>query len=114
MTHANPIGLVQIKLPMPLATDADQVRRLVLEAFAAHDDVLENPAPNVQLDGIDSAGILFNATGFVGSPRMAYGVRSALLFDVLRRLREADISLVKPPTLLLRDEPDRTLAASVP
>jgi len=114
VTHANPIGLVQIKLPMPLATDADQVRRLVLEAFEAHDDVLENPAPSVQLDGIDSAGILFNATGFVGSPRMAYGVRSALLFDVLRRLREADISLVKPPTLLLRDEPDRTLAASVP
>jgi potassium-dependent mechanosensitive channel len=60
----------------------------------------------VQLDSIDSAaGMLFNATAFVSSPRMAYGVRSALLFDVLRRLREAGISLVLPPTMLLRKEP---------
>ena len=107
VTHANPMGLVQIKLPMPLVTDADQVRSLMLEAFAEHADVLKNPAPNVQLDSIDSAGMLFNATAFVGSPRMAYGVRSALLFDVLRRLREADISMVKPPTLLLREEHDK-------
>jgi potassium efflux system protein len=107
VTHANPMGLVQLKLPMPLVTDADQVRSLILEAFEAHADVLENPAPNVQLDSIDSAGMLFNATAFVGTPRMAYGVRSALLFDVLRRLREADISMLKPPTLLLREEHDK-------
>ena len=104
VTHANPMGLVQIKLPMPLMTDADQVQSLILSAFEAHADVLENPAPNVQLDSIDSAGMLFNATAFVGTPRMAYGVRSALLFEVLRKLREAGISLVVPPTMLLRKE----------
>jgi len=109
VTHANPMGLVQIKLPMPLVTDADQVRSLILQTFEAHADVLENPAPSVQLDSIDSAGMLFNATAFVGSPRMAYGVRSALLFDVLSRLREAGISMVKPPTLLLREEHERML-----
>ena len=103
VTHANPMGLVQIKLPMPLITDPDQVRSLILEAFQAHEDVLDNPAPNVQLDGIDSNGMLFNATGFVGTPRMAYGVRSALLFDVLKRLREAGISMIRPPALLLRE-----------
>ncbi len=103
VTHANPLGLVQIKLPMPLVTDADQVRSLILEAFEAHEEVLANPAPSVQLDGIDSAGMTFNATGFVATPRMAYGVRSALLFDVLKRLREADIAMVKPPTLLVRE-----------
>ena len=83
VTHANPMGLVQIKLPMPLSTDPDQVRSLMLEAFRAHDDVLENPAPSVQLDGIDANGMLFNATGYVATPRMAYGVRSALLATLL-------------------------------
>ena len=106
VTHANPMGLVQIKLPMPLITDPDQVRSLILEAFQANEEVLDNPAPNVQLDGIDSNGMLFNATGYVGTPRMAYGVRSALLFDVLKRLREAGISMIKPPTLLLRETHD--------
>ena len=108
VTHANPLGLVKIMLPVPLAADADQVRSLILQAFEAHEEVLENPAPSVQLDSIDSAGMLFNATAFVNSPRMAYGVRSALLFDVLRRLREADISMLKPPTLLLRQEHEKS------
>lgn len=106
VTHANPMGLVQIKLPMPLSTDPDQVRSLILEAFRAHEEVLDNPAPNVQLDGIDANGMLFNATGYVGTPRMAYGVRSALLFDVLKRLRESGIPMAKPPTLLLRETHD--------
>jgi len=107
VTHANPLGLVQIKLPLPLSTDAEQVRGLILAAFTAHADVLAEPAPSVQLDGIDSAGLMFNATGFVGSPRLSYGVRSALLFEVLKRLREAGIALAKPPTVMLREEPAR-------
>ena len=109
VTHANPMGLVQIKLPMPLSTDPDQVRSLILEAFRAHEEVLDNPAPNVQLDGIDANGMLFNATGYVATPRMAYGVRSALLFDVLKRLRETNIPMAKQPTLLLREAHENLL-----
>ncbi len=109
VTHANPLGLVKILLPVPLDADADQVRSLILELFEAHADVLKTPEPSVQLDAIDSAGMVFNATAFVNSPRAAYGVRSALLFDVLRRLREADISLVKPAGLVLREAQDRAL-----
>ena len=68
----------------------------------------------MQLDAIDSAGMVFNATAFVSSPRAAYGVRSALLFDVLRRLREADISLVKPAGLVLREAQDKVLEPPLP
>ncbi|MBH2019037.1 MAG: mechanosensitive ion channel family protein [Burkholderiales bacterium] len=107
VTHANPLGLVKILLPVPLAADADQVRCLVLKIFEAHADVLKAPEPGVQLDSIDSAGMVFNATAFVNSPRMAYGVRSALMFDVLRGLREAGISLVKPDGLVLREATER-------
>jgi len=114
VTHANPLGLVKILLPVPLAADADQVRSLILEIFQAHADVLKTPEPSVQLDSIDSAGMVFNATAFVNSPRAAYGVRSALLFDVLRRLREADISLVKPPGLVLRETQDKALTGLAP
>ncbi len=69
VTHANPLGLVQIKLPMPLATDAARTREIILSAFREHDDILETPAPNVFLDGIDAGNLIFNATGYVGSPR---------------------------------------------
>ncbi|MDB5991041.1 MAG: mechanosensitive ion channel family protein [Herbaspirillum sp.] len=101
VTHTNPLGLVQIKLPLPLDTDAEQARALLLEAFQNNKDMLESPAPGVQLDGIDNNNLIFNATGFVSSPRLAYGVRSDLLFDVLTRLREAGIAIGKQPTMLI-------------
>jgi potassium efflux system protein len=101
VTHANPLGLVQIKLPVPLSTDAEQARVLLLDAFKSNPGILESPAPNVQLDGIDNNNLTFNATGFASSPRLAYGVRSDLLFDVLKRLRDAGISIAKQPTMLI-------------
>jgi small-conductance mechanosensitive channel len=100
VTHANPLGLVQIKLPMPLVTSAEEVRALLLGVFEAHPDVLEAPAPNVQLDGIDNGSLVFNATGFVTSPRAAYGVRSALLFEALKKLAAANIELSRPPRII--------------
>jgi len=106
VTRSNPLGLVQIKLPMPLSTDAEQVRELMLQAMADHEDVLESPAPNVFLDGIDAGHLIFNARGYVSSPRAAYGVRSALLFTVLKRLDEAKLEVSSPPTMLLASAPE--------
>jgi potassium-dependent mechanosensitive channel len=100
VTHANPLGLVQLKLPMPLATPAEDVRALLLDIFHAHPDVLDAPAPNVQLDGIDNGNLVFNATGFVASPRASYGVRSALLFEALKKLAAANIELSRPPQII--------------
>lgn len=105
VTHANPLGLVQIKLPMPLTTDADKVRQLMLDAYTSHEDILETPAPNVFLDGIDGGNLIFNATGYVSSPRQAYVTRSALLFDILKRVAEAGLSLGQPPTMLISAPP---------
>ncbi len=102
VTMADALGLVQIKLALPIAVDAEQVRTHLLEAYRVHDDVLDTPAPNVLLDGIDGANLLFNATGFVASPRVVAGVRSSLLFDALRRLREANITLAAAPTVMIR------------
>ncbi len=113
VTLADPIGLVQLKLPVPLASDPQQVRALLLDAFAANDDVLDAPAPAVLLDGVDGGTMMFNATGFVPSPRMTGNVRSALLFDVLQRLKEAGITLASPPTMLL-GMPATSTAPAVP
>jgi small-conductance mechanosensitive channel len=101
VTLADPLGLVQLKLPVPLGADAQQVRELLLQAFDADPDVLDTPAPAVLLDGVDAGQLLFNATGYVNSPRSVARVRSALLFDVLTRLHEAGIKLTSPPTLLI-------------
>ncbi|HUH60174.1 MAG TPA: DUF3772 domain-containing protein [Candidimonas sp.] len=105
VTMANPLGRVQVKLALPVNTDAAQAHDLVLAAFAANPDMLAEPAPDVMLEGIDATGLVFNATGYVGSPRMASRVRSDLLFDVLRRLREAGMPLATPPTMAILPAP---------
>jgi len=95
VTRANPLGLVQIKLPLPLDADAGQAREHILKAFEAHADVLDAPAPAVFLDSVDAQSVLLNATAFVASPRAAYGVRSAVLFDALERMRQAGMRLAR-------------------
>ena len=101
VTLADPLGLVQIKLPVPLGSDAEKVREQLLQAFDAEPDVLNTPAPAVLLDGVERGQLLFNATGYVNSPRSVARVRSVLLFDVLKRLHEAGITLASPPTMLI-------------
>ncbi len=100
VTYGESLGMVQFKLPMPLATDTDRVKALVLASFQAHPGVLATPAPNVQLDGVDGTNLVMNASGFVNSPRAAYGIKSDLLFDVLTRLRAEGLlpAQAAPPT----------------
>ena len=112
VTLANPIGLVSLKLPVPIGSDAAQVRDLLLAAFDANEQVLDAPAPTVLLDGVDNGALVFNATAFVDSPRNAYGVRSAVLFDILQRLQAAGVALAKPPTMVLRDPGPGAAASS--
>jgi small-conductance mechanosensitive channel len=107
VTHANSLGRVQIRLPMPLSSDAQRVREIILEAFAAQEDMLETPEASVYLDGIESDRLIFNALGYVASPRQAYTMRSRLLFDVLQRLAQAGLAMspASSPTMLLREIP---------
>ncbi|WP_219117830.1 DUF3772 domain-containing protein [Janthinobacterium sp. UMAB-56] len=113
VTLANPLGRVQLKLPLPLSTDADEARALILAAFVENHDVLDAPAPSVQLDGIDNGYLMFNATAYVGSPRLAYGVRSDLLFDLLKRLHAATMPISNPSTMVLSSVPAQPEAPTI-
>jgi small-conductance mechanosensitive channel len=93
MTLANAEGRVLIRLPMPLTIDAQQVREIMLGAFQQHERVLAAPAPGVTLDGIENGLLIFQGIAYVPSPRMAAGVRSDLLFTILKRLQAAQVPM---------------------
>ncbi|RAR84217.1 small-conductance mechanosensitive channel [Paracidovorax anthurii] len=96
MTLGGAQGRVLLRLPAPLDTDAQRTRQVILEAFRAHPDVLETPAPVVQLEGIVDGTLTFLAIGHVSNPRNAGGVRSDLLFSILDTLRQAGLALSPP------------------
>ena len=97
MTLANPLGRVQIAFAAPLDVDVAAVRKALLDIYAGHDAVLDNPAPAVFIDGIDNGRVAFNSFAFVSGPRVVYATRSAILFTLLERLRADGIHLVATP-----------------
>jgi small-conductance mechanosensitive channel len=99
MTWGGAQGRVLLRLPAPLDTDAQRMRQLILDAFTAHPDVLDTPAPIVQLEGIVDGTLTFLAIGHVVNPRNTGGVKSDLLFSILETLRQAGLALSPPTTM---------------
>jgi potassium efflux system protein len=97
MTLSNAEGRVLIRLPMPLSTNATLAHDVMLAAFTNHPGVLPTPAPTVTLEGIEVGFLIFQAIGYVQSPRLAGGVRSDVLFSILDGLHAADMPLAAYP-----------------
>ncbi|MHC9418033.1 DUF3772 domain-containing protein [Sphingomonas citri] len=105
-TLASPLGRIQVQFSVPLESDADKVRAIVAQAFADESAILDDPAPAIFIDSIADGRIFFNCFAHVGSPRAAYGARSAVFTVLLRRFREEGIELGTVPQrleLLSRD-----------
>lgn len=92
-TLTGPLGRVQIQFSVPLGADIDAVERIMLEAYAAEEAILDNPAPSIFIDSITEGRIVFNSFAHVTGPRAAYGARSNVFKAVLRRLRDANIDI---------------------
>ena len=69
--------------------------QVLIDALPAHERTLDDPAPIVQLDGLDAGSMTFNCIAYVSSPRDVGGVKSELLFELLQRLRDAHLPLVR-------------------
>jgi len=114
MTLRNAEGRVLIRLPMPLTTDARQVRDIMLGVLREHHAVLPEPAPGVALDGIDNGLLIFQATAYVPGPRTASGVRSELLFTILERLQAAHVPMASSPAASVPEAIGPTQASAAP
>jgi len=101
----NTLGTATLQLTLPLDIDPEQVRDLLLDAYRENEAILEQPAPSVTFSQLAANGITLSVTGFVASPRVAAGTKSDLLFEILKRLRAAEISLSAPQSLRLENMP---------
>lgn len=100
-TMGNAQGVATIALTFPLDIDPEQVRNLLLEAYNLHESILENPKPSVSFKELGPTGIVLSVTGYVNSPRMVSSTRSDLLYEILKMLRAAGVSLSQTQTMVL-------------
>jgi potassium efflux system protein len=91
------LGRIQIQFSVPLLTDPQRVRRIVLDAIALESNVLDDPAPAVFVDGLSDGRVLFNCLAHVSTPRDVYRTRSNILMTLLTRFREERIALGTVP-----------------
>ena len=104
MTMGNAQGRIQIQFSVPLNTDVAALRQILLDSYAEHPGVLDNPAPSVFIDAIANGQVAINSFAFVPSPRAVYGARSDLYFTVLEKFAAAGIALSSPTDIhLVRD-----------
>ncbi|AIF48514.1 DUF3772 domain-containing protein [Dyella japonica] len=102
VTLANAQGRVQIRLPMPLSSDAGKVRQIIFDILRNHPVTLNTPSPSVTLDSVDAGSMMFVCTAYVGNPREAGTVKSDLLFEIIDRLRKAGLPLTTPQDMVVR------------
>ncbi|WP_282296597.1 DUF3772 domain-containing protein [Stenotrophomonas sp. PS02289] len=112
MTMGSVQGRIQIQFSVPLDTDVVTLRQIMLDTFAQHVAVLDEPAPSVFIDSINNGQIAINSFAYTSGPRAVYGVRSDLYFSLLQQFAAAGIALSSPTDIhLVRDpapplEPD--------
>ncbi|QDW52372.1 DUF3772 domain-containing protein [Burkholderia sp. KBS0801] len=98
-------GVATLMLTFPLNTDPEQVRDLLLDAYREHPAILDKPAPSVTFSQLAPDGITLSVTGYVSSPRIAASTKSDLLFEILKQLRAAQITLSTPQMLVVQNMP---------
>jgi small-conductance mechanosensitive channel len=77
------------------ADDIDAATRILLDAAAEHDDILEDPAPSVRVADLADTAVLLQSRFWIADPdREDFSMtRSEYIQDVTERFRAADIDL---------------------
>ncbi|MGR9459444.1 DUF3772 domain-containing protein (plasmid) [Rhizobium leguminosarum] len=94
MTPGDRVGRLPIEFAVPIETDIEKVRQLVLNIFHDNGAVLNDPNPTVLIDSISDGKVHLKCFAFVGSPSSVPGIKSALLFELLKQFRTEDIPLL--------------------
>ncbi|WP_262028439.1 DUF3772 domain-containing protein [Microvirga sp. Mcv34] len=107
------VGRVLVSVPVPRASDPDQVAEIMRKAALAHREIMSEPAPRVLFKKVTENTIDFDLVCFVDDIDSAGRVSSDIYFDIFRGLRKAGIGVPAPipaPAPKPDDEPQDKVA----
>jgi small-conductance mechanosensitive channel len=96
------VGRILIAVNVDYDSDVEKVREILIDAARSHDLVLKIPAPSVAFADFGEWAFKFNLICFVDDVETAGRTQSELNFDILRRLREANLRIPAPPVTPFR------------
>ena len=99
-THNDNMGRFTLAVTVDYGSDAELVRKLLLDAAREHDKVLTHPEPNAILARFGPNGLDFELRAFVADIFEAGGVASDLRFQLLALFREKGITIAQPVAVM--------------
>ena len=99
------VGRVLVSIPVPRASDPDQVAEIMRKAALAHREVMSEPAPRVLFKKVTENTIDFDVVCFVDDIDAAGRVSSDIYFEIFRGLRKAGIGAPAPAPAPEPEEP---------
>jgi potassium-dependent mechanosensitive channel len=107
--HSDRVGRIVIGLNIAYDNDADSVREILISVAKAQELVLSIPAPLVLFSEFADWALKFQLICFVDDVEMAERVKSEINFELLRRLKEANVRIAYPyptPAAVKPESPD--------
>ncbi len=114
ITHAGAMGRVKIVLKVDAAADPAEVRDILMARLTAHPKVVKSPAVAVYMTDVRDAAMEFTAFAYLISPRLVYGVKSELLFQIVPDLKAAGIALASASTVVNLGLGERVIEPETP
>ncbi|MEJ8570272.1 DUF3772 domain-containing protein [Microbaculum marinum] len=109
--HSSMMGRVIVPIGVSYSADPEQVRDILLAIARAHPDVLAYPEPRVYFMDFGDSSLVFNLFAYIGDVNTTLTVRSDFRFEILKRLREANIEIPFPQRDVHLRDIDRLEAA---
>ena len=106
-------GATAARLRITLRTDTNvdptAMRDLMLSRIKAHPEILDQPPPGVFLSDVRDGALEFTAFAYVASARVAYRVKSDLLFQIVPDMKSKGIALASSTPVVNIGLPDHLI-----
>ncbi len=92
-TLSGATGVLTLTFKIPLTTDPDKAKAMLLEVAAHRDEVLATPSPKVRVSAIAGDSLTMTLSVALISARDGGSVQDSILFDVFRRFHAEDVAI---------------------
>jgi small-conductance mechanosensitive channel len=103
-THANTLGRIVIKVGVAYDSDPDQVRDVLIEIAKTHPQIVQAPSPTALLVAFGDTALEFELRCIVTNVESGSSVKSDLHFAIVKRFRQAGITIPYPKPDVCRAE----------
>ena len=91
------VGRIKNSVSVNIGSDPEKVKAALLACAAAHDGVLQDPAPHVNFLSMTDNVLKFDLVSFVGEVEKSARVRSDLNFAIFKAFGDAGLDLLSTP-----------------